>query len=198
MQRRKMVFAAALLALAGAAGVGTYLYREYRAQQNAYSEYIKALELELSTDNITIKRYLDRFLLGFALTAKNKADETITINRAMAEIFLESRLVEKRELKSLTIFPGSREVLLNDVTLKTELLDAAILEAKIDKQKPEEAKLALTIKIYPIYQFKLARREVAELHIEPIVISDNISLLMLMGGKTQEESAKEFAPLLSS
>jgi len=198
-----MVLAVALLALAGVAGTGAYVYREYSAQQSAYSEYLKALELKYAgADNITIRRYLDRFLLDFALIANNRADEPAIIDKAVLEVLLEGKLVEKRELKSFVIASKSSiEIPVKDITLKTELLDAAIVEklrAKPEKEKPEEAKLALTTKIHPVYQFKLLGMEISELKIEPIVATREISLLMLMGGKSQEESAKEFVPLLSN
>lgn len=199
MDREKAAFAIILLALAGIVGIGAYAYREYRAQQNAYTAHFDALEFEYANGTITsIRRYLERFLFDIPIKATNNAEQPILIDEARLEIFLGSRLIEQRELKSLTVPPrSSSEVLLKDITLKTELLDAAILEAKIDKEKPEGAKLILTTKIYPVYQFKLLGREIFGLKIEPVVITKQISLLMLMGGKTQEESAKEFVPSLT-
>jgi len=200
MDRRKKALAVALLALAGAIGAGAYVYRAYRAQQSAYTEYLNAVEIEADAGNMTIKRYLDRFLLDFALIANNGADEPVTINEAVLEVLLEGKLVEKRELKSFAIASKSSiEIPVKDITLKTELLDAAIVEklgAKPEKEKPEEAKLSLTAKIYPVYHFKLLGMQITELKTEPIVATRNISLLMLMGGKSQEESAKEFVPSL--
>lgn len=177
-----------------------FSYDHYRQQRQAAIREVgdiefgfkKAVKSGLVTPDLAIRVYTDAVLLNIPLSITNPRGKAVQLEEIVLDISMAGRPVEKRDIMGLRIPAGTdEELLLEDIEMRTEVLDEIL--STMDFTDPEKATLTLAIDVYVSYPYEIMNREITRPKIKLTRIEGDVLLFSMMGGKTQEEAAMEFA-----
>lgn len=153
-------------------------------------DFIKVAKNSLMVPDLEIRTYSDAALIDIPLLISNSGGRAVQLDEVLFDISLAGASASERKIMGLIVPTNPRELLLEDVEVRTKILDEIL--TKIEFAEIENANLVLGIDVYIRYPYKIMDREIFRPEIKLTRIEGDISLLRLMGGKSKEDAAKEF------
>lgn len=153
-------------------------------------DFIKVENNGLMVPDLEIRTYSDAALINIPLLISNSGGRAVQLDEVLFDISLAGASTSERKIMGLIVPSNPRELLLEDVEVRTKILDEIL--TKIEFAEIENANLVLGIDVYIRYPYKIMDREIFRPEIKLTRIEGDISLLRLMGGKSKEDAAKEF------